>query len=131
MLQERWLPAEPRAVQGARMAIRRFPGRLDSQTRHDAELLVSELIGNAVVRPHVRGRVCLRMRYWERRLRVEVQEPLVDPTAFVSDRDPDDAALMVRMLDAFSGAWGHGPADSGGCLAWFELPTGHISAPGS
>jgi anti-sigma regulatory factor (Ser/Thr protein kinase) len=121
VLQETWFPIEARSVSAARRAIRRFPGPLDTATRQDAELLTSELVGNAVA-GHSRGRLCLRMRSWNRRLRVEVTQPGPD-SGFLVGRDPGEAEIMLRMLDAISGDWGHGPAGTGGSTAWFELPT--------
>ncbi|MDQ1604166.1 MAG: hypothetical protein QOE01_2011 [Actinomycetota bacterium] len=122
MLQETWFPVEARSVRAARRAIRRFPGGLDTSTRQDAELLTSELVGNAVAGPG-RGRLCLRMRLWDRRLRVEVAQAGPD-SGFLAGRDPGEAEIMLRMLDAISGSWGHGPAGAGGSVAWFELPIG-------
>jgi hypothetical protein len=123
VLQETWLAVEARSVRAARHAIRRFPGDLDTATREDAELLAGELVGNAVC-SRLRGRLCLRMRVWDRRLRVELRQPAPD-SAFLVGRDPGEAEIMLRMLDVIARSWGHGPDATGGSVAWFELSTRH------
>ncbi len=127
MIQETWLSAEPRSVQAARKAIRRFPAVLDRMTLRDAELLVTELVANAVTRGRARERLCLRLHLREARLRVEVYEPHSLQPSLVSSRDPTEAEIMLRILDEFASRWGHDAVATGGAKSWFELPISRLT----
>jgi anti-sigma regulatory factor (Ser/Thr protein kinase) len=82
-----------------------------------AALLVSELVTNSVV--HARGKVTLRARWADDRLRVDVSDRGGGtPTA----SDPDTSGRGLRIVDAFATRWGQGPRfDGAGCATWFEL----------
>ncbi|MEU4086230.1 ATP-binding protein [Streptomyces aureus] len=87
-----------------------------------AELLVSELVTNAL--RHTRGPLRLNLCVRESSLRCEVED--TDPTCPVRrDADPDaEGGRGTVLLDLLAGAWGSTQVPTGKTI-WFE-----ISIPG-
>jgi anti-sigma regulatory factor (Ser/Thr protein kinase) len=96
-------------------------GRVSTDVMEIAELLVSELVTNAVT--HGTGAVVLS---------IDCSDSLL--TVTVSDENPDHPELQperlmavggrgVRMIEALAGAWGVRPRRAGaGKEVWFSLP---------
>lgn len=122
-LQETWLAADPHAVRSAREAVRSFLGESNASTRADAELLTAEVIGNTLNHARDGGRVRLRIRLSESLLRLEVLDPSPVSFSVLSEHDSEEAAIVVRLLDAFSTTWGQDRDPQGGRVLWFELTT--------
>jgi hypothetical protein len=120
-LQETWLTADPQAVRSAREAVRSFLAEANASTRADAELLTAEVIGNTLNHAREGGRVRLRIRRSEGLLRVEVLDPSPLSFSVLSEHDSEEAAIVVRLLDAFSTSWGQDRDPQGGRVLWFEL----------
>ncbi|MCW2678621.1 MAG: hypothetical protein JWM62_22 [Frankiales bacterium] len=117
-----WLPSQPEAAAVSRAAVRGLLGDV-GLAADDAELLVSELVGNAV-RHAPEGDVLLSATLVEGLLRVEVQDcsphlpVLPDPPG--GDSEGGRGLLLVSSL---ADRWG-AEAVSGGKRLWFELTPG-------
>lgn len=102
-------------------AARRFVGRLlaDGELRETAELLVSELVTNAVT--YADGPVELTVRVAGEQTRVEVSD--TTPARPVL-RPPDwEGRRGLNLVEALAHRWGvDGRVD--GKTVWFELPGG-------
>lgn len=126
------LPHDPHAVGEARATVRTFGAALPGDVVDDAQLLVSELVGNAV-------------RHGGEEIRLEVLEELTDEsraedllTVRVYDDGPDlparplepSRADMVggrglRLIDRLAVRWGIEPDQDGrGKTVWCSLDTG-------
>ena len=84
-----------------------FADELSDQELDTAELLVSELVTNAVI--HGRGRITLRARLNGDRLLVEVIDEGSGLEAAVRERDfenPRAGGRGLRIVDAASSRWG-------------------------
>jgi len=117
-----WLPAEPQAAGGARCKVRALLATA-GLVPEDAELLVSELVGNAV--RHASGAdILLRATLTDGLLRVEVQDSssrlpaLPEPPGWASEGGR--GLLLVELL---AERWGAEPVP-GGKRLWFELTPG-------
>ena len=85
----------------------------------DAELLVDELVSNAMLHAHGTG-VDVTLRADDDVLRVEVADP--DPDFTIDFRRPSASAprLGLRIVDSVADRWGVEPTDLGK-VVWFEL----------
>jgi len=116
------LPAEPSAVAIARSFVAEYASGLDPVLRDDAELLVSELVSNAV--QHGRPSISLRVRTDPPGIGIEVQDegpdlPSLPPEEPTTDR-PSGRGL--RIVAALASDWGVQSADGGlGKVVWFTL----------
>ena len=86
---------------------------------HDAELLVDELVGNAMLHAHGNG-VDVTIRSEAGVVRVEVSDP--DPDFVVEDHRPAGSPprLGLRIVDSVADRWGVEPIQLGK-VVWFEL----------
>ena len=114
-----WLPAEPQAAGGARRAVRALL-LTAGLVPEDAELLVSELVGNAV--RHASGAdILLRASLDDGLLRVEVQDS--SPRVPALPEPPDWASEGGRgllLVERIADRWG-AELVPGGKRLWFEL----------
>jgi anti-sigma regulatory factor (Ser/Thr protein kinase) len=110
------------AVSRARDAIASFDGRLEQKLRDDAQLLVSELVTNAVRHGHAGNeldRVVMYFALSAERLRVEVCDggPGFDPSEL---RVPSGlGGKGIVFVEKLASRWGVS-IDDGTCV-WFEL----------
>lgn len=112
------LPADPTAAGSARRWLRDLLSDDAEALVSTVELLVSELVNNAVLHASSAPRVEVDLRAHS--LRVAVQDS--DPT-MPARRDPDVTGIGGRgllLLDRLSDRWGADPLD-GGKVVWFEL----------
>lgn len=121
------LPAVPRSVATARHLTRRLTDRwgLPQSTRDTAELVVSELVTNAVLHTPSE-RVACRVEYRGDRLRVEVTDEgrgLRGHTPRPAGPDAECGRGLL-LLDALSVRWGALSAEEAeGCTVWAEIRT--------
>ena len=111
----------PRSRQAPRIARRRlvesFGTELDQLELHNAKLLVSELVANAVV--HGRGTIELQAHLDQDRLRVDVTDEGSEPTMASRECDLGPAGgFGLRIVDAQASSWG---IREGSSHVWFEL----------
>lgn len=85
----------------------------------DAQLLVSELVTNAVV--HGRGTVVVRASVGAGELRVEVQDDDPRPAQVRHAGEDDEGGRGISMLVVLAAAWGV-QALPVGKYVWFTLP---------
>lgn len=122
----RWtVPAELTAVATARGWAARFLAGHDlpDDLVHLAELLVSELVTNAVRHAHTRA-VSLTITVEPERVRVEVRDDDPLPPSLVTARPGDLGGRGIGMLARIGAEWGvtdHGPA---GKSVWVVLARG-------
>jgi anti-sigma regulatory factor (Ser/Thr protein kinase) len=83
-----------------------------------AELLVTELVTNALTHGHVPIRLCLRNRFSGLRGEVSDCHPALPR---LRPHEPDEeAGRGLQLLDVLASRWGVEP-QSGGKTVWFEL----------
>ncbi len=124
------LPADLRAPERGRALVERALRDAPAERAWDAEVLVSEVVTNAVLhgQPEGGGPLRLTVEADERRLRVEVEDG--GPGIEDAQRDlPEPTATSGRGLAIVGGLadrWGVGRLPS---RVWFELELGHPAPP--
>lgn len=115
---EATLPHAADAPRAARRLVREWlPEDLASEELESAQLLVSELVTNAVV--HGRGRVILRAQLDDDRLLVEVIDDGDGFERTVRQRDFDSVGGRgLAIVDVLASRWG---IHEGTTHVWFEL----------
>jgi anti-sigma regulatory factor (Ser/Thr protein kinase) len=116
------LPRRPTAPAAARSALARFERQLARETLRTAELLISELVTNAVKYGH--GPLRVELALADGRLRAEVTDR---GSGFSHDgRKTDDLETPggwgLHLVEALSDSWGH---REGSTKVWFELASPH------
>jgi anti-sigma regulatory factor (Ser/Thr protein kinase) len=106
------------APRRARAALERFDHGLDADRLQDAELLMSELVCNAV--RYGDGRIIVHLERADGCFRAEVVD---EGSGFIfSRRDPDDLRTPggwgLPLVDALADRWG---AYEGSTHVWFEI----------
>ena len=112
------LPADPRSARDARRFLEAHledSGRLET-----AQLLVSELVGNAVL--HARTAICVRVHHDDSRLRVEVTDQSGVRPWPRSHSLEASTGRGLKLLSAMSDDWGTSLSEDGRHkTVWFEL----------
>jgi anti-sigma regulatory factor (Ser/Thr protein kinase) len=112
------LPADDQAPGRARALVRRLEGHCTAEAMTDLELVVSELVTNAVM--HGRGRIeVLLQPVRGGRVRGHVADQGDCPVA-VRPRADDTGGMGLRLVDAVA-RWG---VKAPPTRVWFELPRG-------
>jgi anti-sigma regulatory factor (Ser/Thr protein kinase) len=124
-LMETWFSTEARSAGNARHAVRRCLRTTDLRRVEEVELLTSELFAQAAQAAHDVGRVCIRVRQAGNRVHVEVAHETADEARTLVARDPLEAAILDRLLDAFSVRWGRYTSAQGEGATWFETSLAH------
>ncbi|WP_241266591.1 ATP-binding protein [Streptomyces scabichelini] len=119
-----YIPNDPRAVRICRHALR------DILTTHHlstliepAELLASELLGNAI--RHTEGPAALKLRQAGPSFRLGAWD--TDPTPPATTPNPSTSGHGMRIVDAYADDWGWfqvNPGGNGGKFIWCELAAG-------
>ncbi|WP_051940011.1 SpoIIE family protein phosphatase [Phaeacidiphilus oryzae] len=114
------LPAEPSAVGRARRLLRSTvqEWRLDDSSAETAQLLVSELVTNAV--RYAVAPIGLRLIRRPDRLLVEVADPLPDPPRERRAGRSDEGGRGLQLVRRLADQWGT-RAQGPGKVVWFEL----------
>ncbi len=110
--------SEAAAPRGARAFVRESLGAADAQLLDSVELMVSELVTNAVAHASSATRVDVYLA--PRAVRVEVYDD--DPT-MPTRRDPDTdgpGGRGLMIIDQLASQWGSHP-EGDGKVVWFEL----------
>lgn len=122
----RWrFPRHPRSVGRARRRLRHelATGQVATEVLETAELLVSELVTNAVQHARVPPGREIEVRYELSGacLRVEVADASDEqPEQRMAD-DNDERGRGLLLVDTLANKWGVGPRSSVGKFVWFEL----------
>jgi anti-sigma regulatory factor (Ser/Thr protein kinase) len=116
------LPQDPRAARLARRLTRHQLLRWGlSEYCDTAELLVSELVSNALL--HGRGPVRLSLRHSQGLLRCEVTDMQESMPEIRSPAEDDQTGRGLCLMDMMADEWGaYRTAVRGKCV-WFELGT--------
>jgi len=112
------LPADPVSPRQARALVRNLLGRADRDLVASVELLVSELVTNAIT--HARSAPSIEVAISPRVVRVEVRD---DSPDMPSVRAPDEGrpgGRGLHLVREMSARWGASPSD-GGKVVWFEV----------
>lgn len=112
------LPRDPTAPREARALVRGVLEREDARVVETVELLVSELVTNAIVHASSAPRVEVDLSRHRIRVSVHDEDPNL-PATRTPDLDRPGGRGLV-LLDQLAGRWGAEPSD-GGKLVWFEL----------
>lgn len=122
------LPAEVDSIGRARSLVRAAAGWLPPRVLDDAELLVSELVTNAV--QHGGPQIRLELTAGRSSLAVGVYDSgLGLPTmgaAHVSPNVPSGRGL--RLVDLLAASWGVDREEEGGKVVWFRIAVDRPSA---
>jgi anti-sigma regulatory factor (Ser/Thr protein kinase) len=114
------LPNDPQAPREARHAVARFLARADlPQLIDDAQLLVSELVTNAV--RHARGPIAVRAHVRDGFLHLEVGDS--QPELLPEQREAraeDESGRGIELVDKLSTRWGWKVSDRSKVI-WFDL----------
>ncbi|TQS28987.1 ATP-binding protein [Microbispora sp. KK1-11] len=116
------LPAVPSSTSRARRLVRStlrdWAGGAEGEVPEVAELLVSELVANAL--RHGRGEPVLTLLLRDGVLRCEVEDEARVPLR-ARDRSPDDeGGRGLLIVESLSRSWGVRPTSRGKAV-WFEL----------
>jgi DNA-binding NarL/FixJ family response regulator len=112
------LEADRQAPAKARRLVRDTLGPADDEMVTVAELLISELVTNAV--EHASAAPAVTVDLSPGRLRVEVRDDDPSPVAPRTPRPDEAGGRGLGMVARLSDAWGQEPTD-GGKVIWFEL----------
>lgn len=112
------LPLATRSAPQAREHLRNVMGTwADEQTRDDAELLLTELVANAVL--HARTSMEIHLTLERGTLRAEVTDG--SPLAPLSRQADEHGGRGVFLLNALASSWGVLGHPGRGKTVWFEL----------
>jgi serine/threonine-protein kinase RsbW len=139
------LPRRLEAPSAARRALAALNGDLhliSSARLRDAQLLVSELVANAIRHAHAPADgVVVEVRATPTTMRVEILDSGTgfDPAALPAPTHDAAGGWGLRIVDVMAHRWGVGPAAAGGTVVWFEIdrpaggtplePTGDAQPP--
>ncbi len=117
-----WLHGSAHAPQEAREEFMRQDLRLPDAKRHDALLLLTELVSNAVRHGSARDRLlCVEIARLRRRIRVSVTDPgdgFDWPSTVAADSRPGGYGLL--LVDRIALGWGAERREDS-TTVWFEL----------
>jgi anti-sigma regulatory factor (Ser/Thr protein kinase) len=115
------LPPTPVAIAIARQFVSEHGRGLDPELIEDAELLVSELVTNAI--KHGKPSILLRVRSEPPGIGVEVQDEGPENPVMPEEPTHDQrSGRGLRMVAAVASAWGvRRPEDGPGKVVWFTL----------
>jgi anti-sigma regulatory factor (Ser/Thr protein kinase) len=119
------LPADPVAVQIAREVVAEYGAELAPDLVDDAELLVSELVTNAI--RHGKPAITLRVRLDAPGIGVEVRDegPGTPVIAVEGPTRDQPSGRGLRLVSAIASAWGvHHTDNTPGKAVWFTLHPG-------
>lgn len=113
------LPGSLTSGREARRFLRRFLRRWGvPDLVHDAQLLTSELVNNAVV--HASSAVTVRVRFKDRCLRVEVADVGAGALRRPHSGPEDTGGRGLHLVEVLSTSWGTSSGQTGR-VVWFEL----------
>ncbi|MFG2582325.1 MULTISPECIES: ATP-binding protein [Streptomyces] len=123
---EHWrLPRHPRSVGRARQRLRQelTARRISTDMLATAQLLLSELVTNAVQHAHVPPGREIEVRYEmsDSHLRVEVADASDEQPEQRAADDDDERGRGLLLVDALATKWGVNHRHDIGKLVWFEL----------
>ena len=115
------LPAERSAASRARHFTRDVLARLDvpSAVIDDAELLVSELVTNAVL--HARSASRIDVARENGRVRVAVGDDSAEPPQLRNNGSDSVTGRGLHLVERLACSWGVDRSDDTGKVVWFEL----------
>ncbi|WP_371501128.1 ATP-binding protein [Kitasatospora sp. NBC_00374] len=121
-----WLPRHRRSAAAARRLLRAFLAAVPDGGGFgwEAELLLSELVANAVTHARVPPGRLVRVRFGLEfeRLRIEVHDASAVVPQARSAAELDESGRGMRLVEVLAEAWGVGPrADGPGKVVWATL----------
>jgi anti-sigma regulatory factor (Ser/Thr protein kinase) len=128
------LPLDGHGPRAARTVVERLRGRIAPSVLGDAQLVVSELVTNAVRHSGVSdgGVVVLCVRLTSSMVRLEVADP--GSGGIIAPRAPDyerGGGFGLHVVRALSERWGLEQVTAGGTTVWAQLPRVATGAPAS
>lgn len=111
----------PRSMESPAIARQVIRERLSNHVADSAELLVGELVTNALV--HTDGAIALRYSIGDARVRVEVSDESSATPYVVRSGPTADRGRGVALVDTLSDRWGSEPCHEppAGKIVWFEI----------
>ncbi|HUR15461.1 MAG TPA: SpoIIE family protein phosphatase [Mycobacteriales bacterium] len=126
-LHELSLGMEPDAVSRARKFTQAALSRMPESTVGDAELVVTELVTNAIL--HGRPPVTVRVADHDRGARVEVIDHGARPPVRMRDAGHSMTGRGLALVAALTSEWGVSQVE-GGKVIWAEIPIGGTETAG-
>lgn len=125
------LPVDGRSVGWARRELRRHVRAwgIDGEPAHSAELLLSELVTNAV-RAEVHGRPTVGIRFdWSGGcLRLDVQDASNELPVIGKAEEDEECGRGLWLVNALASGWGVDDLGDIGKVVWVELALPETSA---
>jgi anti-sigma regulatory factor (Ser/Thr protein kinase) len=116
------LPISPESAGWARKAVGEFRDRLDESSFVDLQLMVSELVSDAVhAEAGEEHEIAIRIEARHRRIHVEVQEGAIAYRLRSRRPEPGDAGWGVYLTRVLADRWGTSHQGDRGCV-WLEMP---------
>ncbi len=113
------LPASPSSSRAARRFLSSFLADRPTRNWEDVDLLVSELVTNAVMHAHSSPQVIVQVHGTTLRVEVHDESPVVPALRDADDGRPGGRGL--RILDRLASDWGV-ERRPGGKSVWFHVP---------
>lgn len=117
------LPIRPESARWAREAVGEFRDRLDESSFLDLQLMVSELVSDAVraEAEDAQHQIAIRIEARDRRIHAEVREGEI-AYRFRSRRpEPGDRGFGLYLTRILADRWGTHHQDERGCV-WLQMP---------
>lgn len=121
------LPRDPRSAAAARRFVREQCRDSGEELVACAELVVTELVTNAVT--HATSACDVRLFRAPRRLRIEVLDHGSGSPDVRTAGDADEGGRGLLLVSALSGAWGVEPTSASGKRVWAELVAASVDHP--
>lgn len=125
------LPGDQQSAAQARKALRQHLQiwGVDGELADAAELLLSELVANAVQAQASAGsEVGVRFAWADGRLRLEVRDASDELPVMNDAKEDEECGRGLVLVDALASGWGV-DRDGTGKTVWAELAVGNASAP--
>jgi anti-sigma regulatory factor (Ser/Thr protein kinase) len=116
------LPVKPQSARWAREAVGEFRHHLDESSFLDLQLMVSELVSDAVrAEAEDEQEIAIRIEARDRRIRVEVREGAIAYRLPSRRPEPGDRGFGLHLTSILAAWWGSSRQGERGCV-WLQMP---------
>ena len=116
------LPIRPESARWAREAVTEFRNHLDESSLLDLQLMVSELVSDAVrAEAEEEHEIAIRIEARDRRIHVEVREGEIAYRLRSRRPEPGDRGFGLYLTRILADRWGTSHQGERGCV-WLQMP---------
>jgi anti-sigma regulatory factor (Ser/Thr protein kinase) len=116
------LPTRPESARWAREALGEFRGHLDESSFIDLQLMVSELVSDAIrAEAEDEREIAIRIETRGRRIHVEVREGEIAYRLRSRRPEPGDRGFGLYLTRVLADRWGTHHQNDRGCV-WLQMP---------